>query len=68
VSARKRVGGEPPQPARVEYATVVDLTSCPRCGCVLVDSDDARQAHERFHEALRRLWNGRGGEASPAAP
>ena len=32
------------------------LTACARCAAQLLNTDPARQAHSRFHDGLRRLW------------
>jgi hypothetical protein len=32
------------------------LVRCARCAALLLDTDDERALHDRFHDGLRRLW------------
>ena len=32
------------------------LLCCDRCAALLLDGDDERAIHDRFHDGLRRLW------------
>ena len=47
------------------------LKVCAKCGAVIPEIPQFRQAHDRFHEGLRRLWEAQGttnGASSPPWP
>jgi len=44
--------------ASANYTMIVGgLVSCRRCACLLQDTRPARDQHDQFHAALRRLWD-----------
>jgi len=51
--------GRPQIPgASANYTMIVGgLVSCRRCACLLQDTRPARDQHDSFHAALRRLWD-----------
>jgi hypothetical protein len=40
------------------------LIRCEHCSALLLDTDNERALHDRFHDGLRRLWRqaGQGGQ------
>jgi len=64
VTGYQRTRRHPTRQAEVEQCNGVPvfmpvlpgLTACARCAAQLLNTDPARQAHSRFHDGLRRLW------------
>jgi hypothetical protein len=47
--------------ASANYSMVVGgMVSCRRCAALLQDTRPARDQHDQFHAALRRLWDAMG--------
>jgi hypothetical protein len=45
-----------------DYSMVVGgLVQCRRCAALLLDTRPARDLHDSFHAALRKLWDQAGG-------
>lgn len=57
-----RTNHRPAPPTSSDYSPVMGgLVSCRRCAALLLDVQPARDQHDGFHAALRRLWDQAGG-------
>jgi hypothetical protein len=55
-------GRRPSPPHPDDFAPVLGpVVQCRRCGGLLLDTKAAREVHDGFHQALRRLWDQAGG-------